>query len=103
MKLIFEVASPYGLPSGTVTLRVARLYHETLGNSVENEIVIVFSLGMYSEILDCLGGELGKQLELDVPERCVYDGVFRPSQKPVLVGGRGRRLSGSWFYDNFIN
>lgn len=52
MKLIFKLATPYGLSTCAVTQRIPCLYHKTFYNTMENKVIIVAISAMSCKIFD---------------------------------------------------
>lgn len=92
-KFVFELASPYTFATGTGPGGIARLYHETLDDSVEYVTVEVAVLRVHAEVLDRLRNVLAEEIHVDIAER-------RVDNRSVVYLLHVRGLSGR--YDVFL-
>ena len=71
--LVFELSSPYGLPTSAIPFRTSRLHHESTHHSVEQLVVIVTILGVSREVFDCEWALLAVELQVNLTHRSVDD------------------------------
>jgi len=71
LEFVLELASPYALTTGTSPGGIARLYHETLDNSMKYMSVEISILRMHAEVFYCPGDILAKEIHVDVAKRRV--------------------------------
>ncbi len=72
-EFILKFVTPDGVAAGTIAFRVSSLNHETLDNSVEDQVVVVPIFGMSREVLNRFGAILRVQVEMYLSHRSEYD------------------------------
>lgn len=72
MEFIFEIAAPDGLTTGACASWIARLYHESFDNTMENVAVVITIFTMHTEVLHWFRTFGAKQFQMNISTCCVY-------------------------------